>query len=249
MKTIKVQKDCVVDRRNIAKIKQREIALSVTSIDALNGNESGFINFTLGIEDCQLSLEFFGTCLLKEKKQDLFYVDRIELDVDLAEEELKNINKELQEKFSHGDVICAKVYEIAEKYILDLERDFENYADISKAFASICEFKIDSNSYFGEKNDFLGEEAQKIMKMFKNETGNQIKLIFSTDEGKNYILVDNNLVEIMINQHSLKIEDGHIEIQSYLYELQDFVEQLEKVEEFFSETVKLAFSKLKKINE
>lgn len=140
-------------------------------------------------------------------------------------------------------------YEIAEKYILDLEKDFENYADISKAFASICEFKIDSNSYFGEKNDFLGEEAQKIMKIFKNEIGNQIRLIFSTDEGKNHILIDNNLIEIMINQHSLKIEDGHIEIQSYLYELQDFVEQLEEVEEFFSETVKLAFSKLKKINE
>ena len=140
-------------------------------------------------------------------------------------------------------------YEIAEKYIIDLENDVENYADISKAFASICEFKIDSNSYFGEKNDFLGEEAQKIMKMFKNETGNQIRLIFSTDEGKNYILIDNNLVEIMINQHSLKIEDGHIEIQSYLYELQDFLQQLEEVEEFFSETVKLAFSKLKKINE
>ena len=140
-------------------------------------------------------------------------------------------------------------YKIAEKYILDLERDFENYTDISKAFASICEFKIDSNSYFGEKNDFLGEEARKIMEMFKNETGNQIRLIFSTDEGKNHILIDNNLIEIMINQHSLKIEDGHIEIQSYLYELQDFVEQLEKVEDFFSETVKLAFSKLKKINE
>ena len=140
-------------------------------------------------------------------------------------------------------------YEIAEKYILDLERDFENYTDISKAFASIREFKIDSNSYFGEKNDFLGEEARKIMEMFKNETGNQIRLIFSTDEGKNHILIDNNLIEIMINQHSLKIEDGHIEIQSYLYELQDFVEQLEKVEDFFSETVKLAFSKLKKINE
>lgn len=140
-------------------------------------------------------------------------------------------------------------YKIAEKYILDLERDFENYADISKAFTSICEFKIDSNSYFGEKNDFLGEEAQKIMEMFKNETGNQIRLIFSTDEGKNYILIDNNLVEIMINQHSLKIEDGHIEIQSYLYELQDFVQQLKEVEEFFSETVKVAFSKLKKINE
>ena len=140
-------------------------------------------------------------------------------------------------------------YEIAEKYILDLERDFENYTDISKAFASICEFKIDSNSYFGEKNDFLGEEARKIMEMFKNETGNQIRLIFSTDEGKNHILIDNNLIEIMINQHSLKIEDGHIEIQSYLYELQDFLQQLGEVEEFFSETVKLAFSKLKKINE
>ena len=53
----------------------------------------------------------------------------------------------------------------------------------------------------------------------------------------------------MINQHSLKIEDGHIEIQSYLYELQDFLQQLGEVEEFFSETVKLTFSKLKKINE
>lgn len=140
-------------------------------------------------------------------------------------------------------------YEIAKKYIIDLENDVENYADISKAFTSICEFKIDLDSFFGERNDFLGEEARKIMEMFKNETGNQIRLIFSTDEEKNYILVDNNLIEIMINQHSLKIEDGHIEIQSYLYELQDFIEQLEKVEEFFSETVKLAFSKLKKINE
>lgn len=117
MKIIKVQKECVVDRKNIAKAKQREIALSVTSIDALNGNENGFINFTLGIEDCQLSLEFFGTYLLKEKKQDLFYVDRIELDVDLAEEELKSINKELRENFSHGDIICAKVYDDREKVI------------------------------------------------------------------------------------------------------------------------------------
>lgn len=140
-------------------------------------------------------------------------------------------------------------YEIAKKYIIDLENDVENYADISKAFTSICEFKIDLDSFFGERNDFLGEEARKIMEMFKNETGNQIRLIFSTDEEKNYILVDNNLIEIMINQHSLKIEDGHIEIQSYLYELQDFLQQLKGVEEFFSETVKMAFSKLKKINE
>lgn len=84
MKAIKVQKNCIIDRKNIAKVKQREIALSVTSVDALNGNENGFINFTLGIEDCQLYCEFFGTYLLKEKKQDLFYVDKIELDVDLA---------------------------------------------------------------------------------------------------------------------------------------------------------------------
>lgn len=117
MKTIKVKKDCIIDRKNIAKVKSREIALSVTSVDALKENENGFINFTLAIEDCQQSLEAFGTYLLKEKKQNLFYVDRVELDVDLAEEELKNINKELQEKFSHGDVICAKVYDDHEKVI------------------------------------------------------------------------------------------------------------------------------------
>ena len=68
MKTIKVQKDCIVDRKNIAKVKQREIALSVTSVDSLNGNENGFINFKLGIDDCQLCYESFGTYLLKEKK-------------------------------------------------------------------------------------------------------------------------------------------------------------------------------------
>lgn len=111
MKTIKVQNDCIIDKKNIAKVKNREIALSVTSVDALNGNENGFINFTLAIEDCQQSLEAFGTYLLKEKKQDLFYVDSIDLDVVLTDEELKNINKELKENFSRNDIICAKVYD------------------------------------------------------------------------------------------------------------------------------------------
>lgn len=111
MKTIKVQKNCIIDRKNIAKVKNREIALSVTSVEALNGNENGFINFTLAIEDYQECCEFFGTYLLKEKKQDLFYVDRIELDVELTDEELRNINKELKENFSEDDIICAKVYD------------------------------------------------------------------------------------------------------------------------------------------
>lgn len=111
MKAIKVQKNCIIDRKNIAKVKQREIALSVTSVDALNGNENGFINFTLGIDDCQLCYESFGTYLLKEKKQDLFYVDRIEVDFDLTDEELKKINEELHEDFSHDDIICSKVYD------------------------------------------------------------------------------------------------------------------------------------------
>ena len=93
MKTIKVQKNCIINRKNIAKVKNREIALSVTSVDALKGNETGFINFTLAIEDCQLCYEFFGTYLIKDKKQDLFYVDRIELDFDLTDEELKKINE------------------------------------------------------------------------------------------------------------------------------------------------------------
>lgn len=111
MKTIKVQKQCLIDRKNIAKVKNREIALSVTSVDALKGNENGFINFTLAIEDCQLCCEFFGTYLIKEKKQDLFYVDRIELDVELTDGELKTINEELKENFSSDDIICAKVYD------------------------------------------------------------------------------------------------------------------------------------------
>lgn len=111
MKTIKVQKQCLIDRKNIAKVKNREIALSVTSVDALNENETGFINFTLAIEDCQLCYEFYGTYLLKDKKQDLFYVKKIEFDVELTDGELKDINNELKENFSHNDIICAKVYD------------------------------------------------------------------------------------------------------------------------------------------
>ena len=117
MKTIKVQKDCIIDRKNIAKVQSREIALSVTSVDALKGNENGFINFTLGIGNYPQCCECFGTYLLKEKNQDLFYVDNIELDVKLTDEELKNINKELKENFWHDQIICAKVYSNNKKVI------------------------------------------------------------------------------------------------------------------------------------
>lgn len=111
MKIINVKENCIIDRKNIAKVQDREIAVSVTSVKALNGDESGFINFTLGINDAQYCCEYFGTYLFKDKKQDLFYVDRIEFDVKLSEEELKALNEEYKECFKHEDILCVKIYD------------------------------------------------------------------------------------------------------------------------------------------
>lgn len=111
MQIINVKQNCIIDRKNIAKVQDREIAVSVTSVKALNGDESGFINFTLGINDTQYCCEYFGTYLFKDKKQDLFYVDRIEFDVKLSEEELKALNEEYKECFENEDILCVKIYD------------------------------------------------------------------------------------------------------------------------------------------
>lgn len=111
MKIINVKENCIIDRKNIAKVQDREIAVSVTSVKALNGDESGFINFTLGMNNTQYCCEYFGTYLFKDKKQDLFYVDRIEFDVKLSEEELKALNEEYKEVFNHEDILCVKIYD------------------------------------------------------------------------------------------------------------------------------------------
>lgn len=111
MQIINVKQNCIIDRKNIAKVQDREIAVSVTSVKALNGDESGFINFTLGINDAQYCCEYFGTYLFKDKKQDLFYVDRIEFDVKLSEEELKALNEEYKECFENEDILCVKIYD------------------------------------------------------------------------------------------------------------------------------------------
>ena len=49
MKIINVNKMCYINQKNIAKVKDRNIAISVTSLDAVNGIEKGFINLTLAI--------------------------------------------------------------------------------------------------------------------------------------------------------------------------------------------------------
>lgn len=111
MKIINVNKMCYINQNNIAKVKERDIAISVTSLDAVNGNENGFINLTLAIDNEDYCCEYWGTYLLKEKDKELFFVSRIEIDVDLTDEELKQINKEFNEDFKNSHITCVKVYD------------------------------------------------------------------------------------------------------------------------------------------
>ena len=111
MNIIDVNKMCYINQENIAKVKERDIAISVTSLDAVNGNENGFINLTLAIDNEDYCCEYWGTYLLKEKDKELFFVSRIEVDVELSDEELKQINKEFNEDFKNSHITCVKVYD------------------------------------------------------------------------------------------------------------------------------------------
>lgn len=111
MQIINVNKMCYINQENIAKVKERDIAISVTSLDAVNGIEKGFINLTLGIANENYCCEYWGTYLLKEKDKELFFVSRIEVDVDLTDEELKQIHREFDEDFKNSDITCVKVYD------------------------------------------------------------------------------------------------------------------------------------------
>lgn len=67
MQIINVNKMCYINQENIAKVKERDIAISVTSLDAVNGNEKGFINLTLGIANENYCCEYW--VLIYSKKR------------------------------------------------------------------------------------------------------------------------------------------------------------------------------------
>lgn len=111
---------------------------------------------------------------------------------------------------------------IVQKYISDLEEETAEYSDIAKAFVplTITEFRMDMDSYYGEKNDFLGEIAHKVIKSFKNEIGKEIKVFVSTDNETNYISLNEGDFKMEIEGNSFEITDGYIEIKSGPYELE-----------------------------
>lgn len=111
MQIINVNKMCYINQKNIAKVKDRNVAISVTALDAVNGNENSFINLTLAIDNEDYCCEYWGTYLIKDKNKELFFVSRIEVDVELNDEELKQIHKEFNEDFKNSDITCVKVYD------------------------------------------------------------------------------------------------------------------------------------------
>lgn len=134
--------------------------------------------------------------------------------------------------------------EIAQKYISDLEEETAEYSDIAKAFvpSTITEFRMDMDSYYGEKNDFLGEIAYKVIKGFKNEIEKEIKVFISTDNETNYISLNEGDFKMEIEGNSFEITDGYIEIKSGSYELEKMVKNLGNVDRYFSEATEGVFA-------
>ena len=134
--------------------------------------------------------------------------------------------------------------EIVQKYISDLEEESAEYSGIAKAFvpSTITEFRMDMDSDYGEKNDFLGEIANKIIKSFKNEIEKEIKIFISTDDETNYISLNEGDFKMEIEGNSFEITDGYIEIKSGSYELEKMVKNLGNVDKYFSEATQGAFA-------
>lgn len=137
--------------------------------------------------------------------------------------------------------------EIAQKYISDLEEGTAEYSDIAKAFipSTITEFRMDMDSYYGERNDFLGEIANKVIKSFKNEIEKEIKVFISTDNETSYISLNEGDFKMEIKGNSFEITDGYIEIKSGPYELEKMVKNLGNVDSYFSESTEGAFAGIK----
>lgn len=92
---IKVNKNCTINQENIAKSKDRIIAINITCADNIEDN--GFINYTLGINDNKQCCENFG--VIFDKVSDDTYIEYIDHNSDSED---KLIQKYLSDKL--GDI-------------------------------------------------------------------------------------------------------------------------------------------------
>lgn len=102
-KIIEVNKKCIINTDNIAKCRDREIAVNITCLDECE--ESGFINYTLAIENGQHCCEDFGTKLVILSDEE--YIRYIVHNT--TDKAIINFVKEII-KDSDGDYIVSAIY-------------------------------------------------------------------------------------------------------------------------------------------
>lgn len=134
--------------------------------------------------------------------------------------------------------------EIAQRYISDLEEETAEYSDIAKAFvpSTITEFRMDMDSYYGERNNFLGKIEKEIIESFENKIEKVIKVFVSTDNETNYISLNGGDFKMEIKGNTFEITNGYIEIKSGPYEFEKMVKNLGNVDRYFSEATEGAFA-------
>ena len=126
----------------------------------------------------------------------------------------------------------------------DLEEETAEYSDIAKAFvpSTITEFRMDMDSYYGERNNFLGKIEKEIIESFENKIEKVIKVFVSTDNETNYISLNGGDFKMEIKGNTFEITNGYIEIKSGPYEFEKMVKNLGNVDRYFSEATEGAFA-------
>ena len=168
MEEIKVNTNCKIDTKHfsISREDNLNVAINITSLKALSGDESGFINFTFGFnkdEDVMenhtlyelknewiTNIDGYGWFKLKKFNEDNIFISKIKLldykDIDF--EILKNINDKIFKSktyymenvygFRHGNDIIKDITKI-----ITVDNNFSCYTDTE--LINIASYNCDIN--------------------------------------------------------------------------------------------------------
>ena len=232
MEEIKVNTNCKIDTKHfsISRKDNLNIAINITSLKALSGDESGFINFTFGFnkdEDVMenhtmyelkdewiTNIDGYGWFKLRKFNEDNIFISKIKLldykDIDF--EVLKNINDKI---FKSKTYYMKNVYYFRHKnYII---KDLTKIVTVDNKFSDIYDTKFMNLASYNCDMNYL---PYKLKNLYNDEINNDECIILIGMYDKNNELIAISYVYNLHNScytHIVETDyNGDIKVLEYL---------------------------------
>lgn len=177
MKDIIINTKCKIDNNYFAKSRENNlnIAINITSLEALRGNEDGFINFTFGfnkdddiMENHTLyelknewitNIDGYGWFKLKKFDEDNIFISKIKLldYKDINFEILKNINDRI---FKSKTYYMKNVYGFSHKN--DITKDLTKIITVDNKFSDIYDTKFMNIASYNCDMNYLSYKLKNL---------------------------------------------------------------------------------------